>query len=61
MKIFIFIFCIPQVHGRIGMPNFQCAIDNRRIFRVCERNVILDGEYLYTINVLILRRSKSIL
>jgi len=40
------LLCPLQVHGRIGVPDFQRAINDRRVFRVCERDTILDGTYL---------------
>lgn len=43
------LFCILQVHGCAGMPDFQRTIDNRRVFRIRKRNIILDGTYLVKI------------
>jgi len=42
-----------QVHGRFGVPDFQRTINDRRVFRVCERDAILDGTYLNMLNFLI--------
>jgi len=38
-------FCCSQVHGCFGVPDFQRTINDRRVFRVCERDAFLDGTY----------------
>jgi len=40
------LFSSSQVHGRFGVPDFQRALNDRRVFRVRERDAILDGTYL---------------
>lgn len=40
------IICCSQVHGGAGMPDIQCIVYNRSIFKLRQRNVILDGKLL---------------